>query len=128
MSGDARILQARPMALFHQRIAVADAARLNFNSDLPRLRLRNLPFNEFERSTRTAYLCNPHARHNPPKFCSGADWESLGNSGPADKRKDFTESLTPTFKDRDFADSHLIQPCPKKSPPRFLKALCGQSG
>src|SRR5436305_1073388 len=41
MSGDARILDAGPIALFHEFITVADAAGIDFDADLATLRFRS---------------------------------------------------------------------------------------
>jgi hypothetical protein len=44
VSGDAWILDARPMAFLYERVAVADAAGFDFNSDLIAGRVRGWLF------------------------------------------------------------------------------------
>jgi len=48
MAGHARILQARPVAFLHQRIAVADATGLDFDPHPAGARLGNFTFNDFK--------------------------------------------------------------------------------
>ena len=60
MSRNARILDSRPVALFRQRIAVAQAASLNSEANLPRTWLRNLAFHHFKRPAWTRHL---HCTH-----------------------------------------------------------------
>src|ERR1700730_14100989 len=48
VSGDARVLDPRPTALFRKRVAVADSASLHANSDVTGGRVRNFSFNELE--------------------------------------------------------------------------------
>ena len=59
-----RILQARPMTFLHQRIAVANPTRLNFNPHPAGRRLRNFTFNDFKRTARTGDLRGAHCWHN----------------------------------------------------------------
>ena len=62
VAGHARILNAGPVSLFHQRIAVADAAGLNFNAHLPAAGLRNGTLDDFKISTGLADLDGFHGR------------------------------------------------------------------
>jgi len=48
MAGHTRISQARPVAFLDQRIAVADAAGLDFDPHPVGARLGNFTFNDFE--------------------------------------------------------------------------------
>ena len=63
MAGDSRILQSRPVAIFHQRIAVADAAGLDFDSHPAGSRLWNFTFNDFKRPPRAGDLRHTHFWH-----------------------------------------------------------------
>ncbi len=63
MAGNARILQARPMAFLDQRIAVANAAGLDFNPHPAGRWLRNVTFNDFKRPARTGDLRGTHFWH-----------------------------------------------------------------
>src|SRR5882672_12485627 len=45
---NARILNPRPIAFLHQRIAMANTAGLDLNTHLPRTGLRNLPLHNFK--------------------------------------------------------------------------------
>jgi hypothetical protein len=49
VAGHARILDSRPLTFFDERVAVADAAGLNFDSYLAWTGLWNFTFNQFER-------------------------------------------------------------------------------
>lgn len=60
---DSRILDSWPQPLFDHRVAVAHAARLDFNSHRARARLRNFPFHKFERGTGARHLHHPHLCH-----------------------------------------------------------------
>jgi hypothetical protein len=64
MSRNAWILDAGPMAFFYERVAVADAAGLDFNPDLAAARLGNISFNEFESTAGFADLDSLHFRHS----------------------------------------------------------------
>jgi hypothetical protein len=64
VSRDAWILDAWPIAFLYQRIAVADAAGFDFNSDLAAAGLRNISFDEFEITAGFADLDNFHSRHS----------------------------------------------------------------
>jgi hypothetical protein len=48
VSGDAGILDSGPIAFLNQRVAVADAAGFDFNSDLGAAGVGNVSFDEFE--------------------------------------------------------------------------------
>src|SRR5438093_10993562 len=63
VSGNARILDSRPVTLFRQRIAVAQAASLNSDANLPRTWLRNLSLHHFKRSARARHQHCTHFRH-----------------------------------------------------------------
>lgn len=63
VSGNARILDAGPSALFGKRIAVADTAGLDLDSHRARARLRDFAFNELKRPLRTWDLHNTHHWH-----------------------------------------------------------------
>src|SRR5262249_56522214 len=58
VTGDARILDSRKNSLFDDRIAVADAAGLDFDPEPSRRRLRDPPFDDFETSLGTRDLGN----------------------------------------------------------------------
>src|SRR5262245_29396837 len=60
MAGHARILQARPVPILHERVTVADSAGLHFDSDLIRRRIGDGPFNNLKISSRFADLRNSH--------------------------------------------------------------------
>jgi hypothetical protein len=63
MAGYARILQARPVAFLHQRIAVADAAGLDFNPHPPGGGLGNFAFNNLKRAVGPDDLRSTHLWH-----------------------------------------------------------------
>ena len=67
VSGHSRILQAGPVAFLHDRIAVADAARLNLDADLIAGGLGNIAFDKFKIAAGLADLDGFHARHVSPK-------------------------------------------------------------
>jgi hypothetical protein len=50
------ILKAGPQTLFHQSIAVANAARINFHSHLPGVRVSDIALYQLPVSTWFAYL------------------------------------------------------------------------
>ena len=56
----ARILNSRPVSLFHQGVAVADAAGLHLDANLSSARFWNRTFNDFEISTWFADLYGFH--------------------------------------------------------------------
>jgi hypothetical protein len=64
VSGNARVLDAGPLAFFHQRIAVADAASLDSNPDLAAAGLGNVSLDEFEFAAGFGDLDDLHAGHN----------------------------------------------------------------
>jgi hypothetical protein len=64
VSGNAWILDARPMAFFYEDVAVADAAGFDFNPDLAATGVRNVSFDEFEIAAGFADLDSFHSRHN----------------------------------------------------------------
>jgi hypothetical protein len=64
VTGDAGVLQSRPVAFLYQRIAVANAAGLNFDSHLAGSWLGNFTFYNFKRSTGPDNLGNTHFWHN----------------------------------------------------------------
>src|SRR5208282_4534041 len=72
VSGNARILDARPIAFLDQRIAVADATGFNFNSDLTAAGFGNVSFDEFEISAGFADLDSFHLRHS--SFLMNSGW------------------------------------------------------
>ena len=63
MAGHTRILDARPVAFLHQRIAVADAAGLDFDPHLAGGGLWNFTFNDFKRSAGAGDLGSAHFWH-----------------------------------------------------------------
>jgi hypothetical protein len=75
VTGHARILQTRPMTFLDERIAMADAACLNFDSDLSRTGLGNFTFNQFKRSAGTRDLNSAHFCHKGSN--SVCIWELL---------------------------------------------------
>ena len=60
VAGNARILHARPMPFFHDRIAVAYAAGFDFDAHLSRRWLRDGTLDDFEIS---AWLADLHCFH-----------------------------------------------------------------
>src|SRR6266446_6595989 len=64
MAGHARILQARPVAFLDQRVAVADATSLDFDSHPAGSGLGNFTFNDFKSPAGTADLSGTHLLHN----------------------------------------------------------------
>jgi len=60
MAWNARILQAGPVAFFHHRIAVADAAGFDFDAHLSSSGLRDFAFNEFKGAIRVSNLHDTH--------------------------------------------------------------------
>src|SRR5262249_51898653 len=63
MAGDARKLQSRPKTVFDNRITVADATSLHFDSHPARVWMRNLTFDNFKISPRPGDLCSTHLCH-----------------------------------------------------------------
>src|SRR5439155_7567394 len=63
------ILNPRPESFLDQRIAVADAARLDFDPDRSRARLRDRPFHNLNSALTPRDLRNPHRRHDDSSFC-----------------------------------------------------------
>jgi hypothetical protein len=63
MSGNARVLDARPMTLFYERIAVADPAGFDLNADLVSSRIGNISFDKFEITAGLADLDGFHFWH-----------------------------------------------------------------
>src|ERR1051326_7499174 len=66
VSGYSRILDARPMAVLHHRVAVTDAACFDFDAHLVRRRLRNWPLDGFEVTARATHLNCVHRLHALP--------------------------------------------------------------
>ena len=64
VSGNPRVLDPRPIALFHHRVAMADAASFNFNSDLIPAGLGNVPLHELKIPSGLADLDDFHLRHS----------------------------------------------------------------
>jgi hypothetical protein len=64
VSGNAWILDARPMAFFCESVAVADAAGFDFNPDLGAAGFGNISFDEFEITSGFADLDSLHFRHS----------------------------------------------------------------
>jgi hypothetical protein len=60
VSGNARILDAGPVAFLYERVAVADAAGFDFNPDLAAGGLGNVSFDEFEITAGLADLDSFH--------------------------------------------------------------------
>src|SRR5262245_19572824 len=60
---NARVLNSGPVAFLHQRIAVANAARRDFNSNSSWRQLRYWPLDKLKRSIRTRNLGNAHCGH-----------------------------------------------------------------
>jgi hypothetical protein len=64
VSGNAWILDAGPIAFFYERVTVADAAGLDFNSYLGAAGFGNISFDEFEITAGFADLDSLHFRHS----------------------------------------------------------------
>jgi hypothetical protein len=64
VSGNARILNVRPMAFLYERVAVADAAGFDFDPKLAAAGVRNVSFNEFQITAGFADLDSLHSRHS----------------------------------------------------------------
>src|SRR5260370_32631386 len=64
VSGDSRVLEARPEALFGQRVAVADAPGRDPEAHRCGAGLRDFAFHEFERSLRAGDLNCTHPCHS----------------------------------------------------------------
>ena len=64
MAGHARILQAGPVTILDQRIAVADAAGLDLDSHPPRAGRGDFTFNHFQRPVRARNLYGTHFWHD----------------------------------------------------------------
>ncbi len=60
MPGHARVPQSRPVSLFYQQVAVANAAGLDLNSHLAPAWVRDRALDEFEISSGAAYLDDFH--------------------------------------------------------------------
>jgi hypothetical protein len=71
VSGNAGILEAGPVTVFYDRIAVTDTAGFDLDADLSTSRLGNVAFDEFKASARLADLHNFHARHGMTSFIVG---------------------------------------------------------
>jgi hypothetical protein len=74
MARDPRVLNTRESPLFDERIAVADAARVYFDSYRPGDRLWYLPFDDLKGTIGPRNLHNAHRRHG----CSSR-WPSFQN-------------------------------------------------
>jgi hypothetical protein len=57
---DAWVLEPRPQTVFDQDIAMANAARVHFHTNLPGARLGNVAFNQLKISTGFTDLCSFH--------------------------------------------------------------------
>ena len=68
VTGDARIGDAREMPFLGERVGMTEAARLHFDSDFSRPRLRNLSLDDLKRSTRTTDLDYAHVGHTHQTF------------------------------------------------------------
>src|SRR5262245_41131619 len=64
MSWHARELNPRPKPFLHERIAVANAARRDFDSNRSRRRLGNRPLDDFKLLFRARELGNTHCLHD----------------------------------------------------------------
>src|SRR5262245_30035016 len=60
---DTRVLQAGPMALFDEHVAVAETASLDFDADLVGTWVWNVPFDRLERGAWTCDLDGSHLWH-----------------------------------------------------------------
>jgi hypothetical protein len=60
VAGYAGVLESRPMSIFHESIAVADAARGYLDKNLSRSGRRDFTFDEFERPAGAGDLSNTH--------------------------------------------------------------------
>ena len=69
MTGTPGVLDPGKASLFDERIAVADAARLDFDPDRSRARLRDRPFHNLNSALTPRDLRNPHRRHDNSSFC-----------------------------------------------------------
>ena len=63
VSGDARVLDTGPTALFRKRVAMADSASLHANSDVTGGWVRNFSFDKLEIRSGRANLDNFHFGH-----------------------------------------------------------------
>jgi hypothetical protein len=63
VAGHTRILDSRPVTFLGQRIAVANAAGLDFDPDVTGTRLGNVAFNDFKRSAGAGDLGSAHLGH-----------------------------------------------------------------
>jgi hypothetical protein len=63
VAGHARILDSRPVTFLGQRIAVTNAAGLDFDPHLTGTRLGNFAFNDFKRSAGAGDLGSAHLGH-----------------------------------------------------------------
>jgi hypothetical protein len=64
VSGNARILDAGPIAFLYERVAVADATGFDFDPDMVAGGVGNVSFDEFEITAGLADLDSFHFRHN----------------------------------------------------------------
>jgi len=64
VAGNPRVLNVGKDSLFDNRIAVADATRLNFDSNGSGRRIGNVSLDDLERATGTGNLCNAHLCHD----------------------------------------------------------------
>src|SRR6266567_592385 len=81
MAGHARILQARPVAFLDQRVAVADATSLDFDSHPAGARLGDFTFNDFKRPVWSGDLRGTHLYHIQVLFCQKIPRLNLAHSG-----------------------------------------------
>lgn len=80
MARHTRILQARPVAFLHQRIAVADATSLNFDAHPAGDGLGNFTLDNFKRFVRSGDLRGTYPRHNQaglPLFTIGLNFQKI---------------------------------------------------
>src|SRR5262249_29505616 len=66
VTGNAGISEARPVSVLHQCIAVANAARFDFDAHLVRARFQKWPVNHFQLSAGPTDLHRCHVLHGLP--------------------------------------------------------------
>src|SRR5208282_315376 len=85
--GHARILQARPVSVLDQRIAVANATSLDFDSNPTGGRLGNFAFDNFKRSARMGDLRSSHLWHKQVLVSQKSSVFNLPHAGFMTTRK-----------------------------------------
>jgi hypothetical protein len=81
MSGDARVLHARPESLRREGVAVTNAARLHPDAYASWSGSRNLAFDHFEAALRPTHLHDTHVRHWSSRSPNiAAQWSTVSDS------------------------------------------------